>query len=365
VSITKQQLENLYVGQGLSYRQCAASLGLPTSGGVQWLMKKFSIPARPQLQVDKFNGGAKPREKHKVTIHCTHCGGKLERYPSLIQEHNFCNFTCKAEWQRRDLTGQHFGMLTVVESAGRDRYQHLLWKCLCECGGEKAVRTSDLLGGGVKSCGCQLRRTGKDHHAWKGGKIEVRCANPACNKILRRREYQIRLYRDSFCNAKCMAAVHLAGKTGELNARYVERVEVPCAYCGKNLKKTPNYTRLYARSFCNVACQGKWISENKAGSNNANWRGGKSFEPYPVTWNFRLREAIRNRDGRTCQICGKLEGKERMAVHHIDYDKKNIVPGNLVALCHTCHCKTNSNRERWREFFSLLMEFPGNQQIAV
>ena len=34
----------------------------------------------------------------------------------------------------RDLTGQKFGRLTVVEQAGRTKYGNVLWKCKCDCG---------------------------------------------------------------------------------------------------------------------------------------------------------------------------------------------------------------------------------------
>ena len=52
-----------------------------------------------------------------------------------------------------DLTGQKFGLLTVVckqkDSAGRNG-----WLCKCDCGGSKVVKGSDLKRGSVKSCGC-------------------------------------------------------------------------------------------------------------------------------------------------------------------------------------------------------------------
>lgn len=366
VNVSKQQLESLYVGQGLTIRQCAEVLGLPTSGGISWRLRKYGIAARPQLQVDKFHGGAKPREKHKVTVHCAYCGRKLERYPSLIQERNFCNFACKGEWQRKEILGQCFGMLTVTEPAGKDGHNHLLWKCACECGGEKVVNSSALLGGLVKSCGCQRHPKGELNHKWKGGKcIEVKCANPGCGNTKLVFPGHKKAYGYFFCSETCKGEYRSKLIRGENHPKWKPRIETACAYCGESLTITATRNRLYAKSFCNVACQGKWISENKVADNNPNWRGGKSFEPYPITWNFRLREAIRNRDGRMCQVCGKAENGERLAIHHIDYDKKNIVPENLVALCHTCHCKTNSNREGWREFFSLLMEFPDRQQIAV
>jgi hypothetical protein len=84
-----------------------------------------------------------------------------------------------------------------------------------------------------------------------------------------------------------------------------------------------------------------------SGENSPSWKGGISFEPYPITWSFALREAIRDRDGRKCCICGIGENGKRHDVHHIDYDKKNINPLNLLTLCHSCHMKTGYRREYW------------------
>ncbi len=77
---------------------------------------------------------------------------------------------------------------------------------------------------------------------------------------------------------------------------------------------------------------------------------------YPEEWNERLKESIRQRDNYTCQECGlhqdELEGRfKKLDVHHIDYDKDNLDPKNLITLCKGCHVKTNYNREYWIEYF--------------
>lgn len=100
------------------------------------------------------------------------------------------------------------------------------------------------------------------------------------------------------------------------------------------------------------------IGMANGGINNGQWKGGISFEPYPTTWNFRLREAIRDRDGRKCRACGVLENGKRHHVHHVDYCKENILPDNLVSLCNSCHGKTNSNHSQWQEFFTQQNQTP-------
>ncbi len=89
------------------------------------------------------------------------------------------------------------------------------------------------------------------------------------------------------------------------------------------------------------------------GAKNPNWRGGKSFEPYSATFNKRLKAKIRKRDHYTCQECGHTEEElgYTLNVHHIDYDKKNVAPDNLISLCKSCHAQTNFDREDWKDYF--------------
>ena len=54
----------------------------------------------------------------------------------------------------KDLTGQRFGRLNVVELAGRTRYGNALWKCRCDCGKYTTVISHNLINGCTKSCGC-------------------------------------------------------------------------------------------------------------------------------------------------------------------------------------------------------------------
>lgn len=91
------------------------------------------------------------------------------------------------------------------------------------------------------------------------------------------------------------------------------------------------------------AHQGRWKGEK-----NPNWRGGISFELYPSAWTPELKQSIRQRDIFTCQICNKYPAFD---VHHIDYDKKNCEPENLITLCHKCHSRTNFNRKYWISYF--------------
>ena len=99
------------------------------------------------------------------------------------------------------------------------------------------------------------------------------------------------------------------------------------------------------------------IGLKNKGENNGNWRGGSSRFPYPLGFNDILKKSIRQRDNYACQLCNKKEGEEldqhnrRLAIHHIDYDKNNLNPYNLITLCGSCNTKMNSNREHWTTYF--------------
>ena len=69
-------------------------------------------------------------------------------------------------------------------------------------------------------------------------------------------------------------------------------------------------------------------------------------------WNKPLKVSIRKRDNYTCQICFN----EGLIVHHIDYNKQNCDPNNLITVCRKCHSKTNFNREYWKQYFSKICQ---------
>lgn len=81
--------------------------------------------------------------------------------------------------KRKDLVGQTFGELTVIEFAGfYNRHTH--WNCSCSCGGEALATSCNLVRGNTLSCGClQKRRTSeaskthglskhKVYNVWRG-----------------------------------------------------------------------------------------------------------------------------------------------------------------------------------------------------
>ena len=83
------------------------------------------------------------------------------------------------------------------------------------------------------------------------------------------------------------------------------------------------------------------------GEKHWNWKGGISFIPYTTDWTETLRRSIRERDHYICRLCLEYGN----TVHHIDYNKKNCNPENLITLCMSCNAKVNFNRDYWLNYF--------------
>jgi len=115
-----------------------------------------------------------------------------------------------------------------------------------------------------------------------------------------------------------------------------------------NLKRwaNPNYKRIVSEAM-------KKPHFNSRGEKHPCWNGGSSFEPYSHKFTKELKLMIRKRDEFTCKQCGRTEKKlgYNLNIHHIDYNKKNSDPNNLISLCNSCHAQTNFSREDWTKYF--------------
>jgi len=54
----------------------------------------------------------------------------------------------------KDLTGQRFGKIRVVDRAPSGPRWQTRWNCVCDCGNAKVMQASNLTTGKSKSCGC-------------------------------------------------------------------------------------------------------------------------------------------------------------------------------------------------------------------
>ena len=68
----------------------------------------------------------------------------------------------------RDLTGQRFGKLIVLQRAEKNIGGKTAWHCLCDCGNTKTVSMWNLVSGQTASCGCLQHEVDHDHSTKHG-----------------------------------------------------------------------------------------------------------------------------------------------------------------------------------------------------
>lgn len=142
--------------------------------------------------------------------------------------------------------------------------------------------------------------------------------------------------------------------------RQIEKIDTYCDYCGDPIALNESQVKEYKRHFCSKYHFYDFLRANPRlhlGKNNPNYHNGISNEPYSLDFNEILRRKIRKRDNYICKECGMTQEeniirfKEKLAVHHIDYDKDNLNEDDLISLCKFCHGKTVFDREYWTKHF--------------
>lgn len=95
-----------------------------------------------------------------------------------------------------------------------------------------------------------------------------------------------------------------------------------CQHCGVEFRATNTYHRLCR--YCKALREGKIR--------------------YPKVF-YKNRKIVLERDDHTCQCCGcKADGQKtnQIICHHLDCDKANNSPSNLITLCSQCHNSLHS-----------------------
>lgn len=93
------------------------------------------------------------------------------------------------------------------------------------------------------------------------------------------------------------------------------------------------------------------IAKALQGKKSNLWAGGLSRVPYTNDFNNILKEQIRHSWGNICILCGEKENGRKLDVHHINYEKHDNRPENLIPMHALCHLMTNQNRDFWIEYF--------------
>lgn len=149
------------------------------------------------------------------------------------------------------------------------------------------------------------------------------------------------------CSRKCSYITSSKNRMGKNNPAWKDYDELDSSVC-KKCKREFRYIRDgmakgRKKVFCSKECQKgvdtRGITDNKG-----------IIEQYPPE--FRKIKIIRkNIDRNKCVFCNS---KEKLEVHHIDYNKQNCKINNLLTLCKRCHTLTHYTRDFWQDFIENL-----------
>jgi len=228
---------------------------------------------------------------------------------------------CARKFRFKDLTGQKFGKLTVINLYESGDYISTKWNCICECGNNKTLIGTSLTNGKITDCGCVYKNKDKT-------KITL------IGKVFGRLTVIKKAEKQSMWICKCECGNEITTRSTSLN---------------HGLTKSCGCIR----------------SENLSGENSRFWKGGINN----ISRIYRLRHngvynvwslKIRKRD----KICQKCNSTEKLHAHHIfNYDfypEKSLDLDNGITLCETCHKKFHklygkieNNIEQLNEFLKI------------
>ena len=197
---------------------------------------------------------------------------------------------------------------------------------------------------------------------------EIKYCKCGCNKLIPRNKWTgkyadyIRYHRGKFYHKELtkekLRSLNLGKKQSKSTRRKISK-----SMLGKNnwsrgrkLSKETIDKMIKARmGYRHSESTKKKISISISGPNNFNWRGGSSCEPYCYEWSDELRQMIKERDNYKCQNPDCWKTAKRLGVHHIDYNKKQCSPSNLITLCTSCNVRANKDRDYWEKFYRNIM----------
>lgn len=268
------------------------------------------LNSRNVESLDEYHGGCKTLYNWR----CKKCGNQWEAQWRLVVtlKSSYCHNCDKKETFNnisKKLEGRN---IICLSSEYLGASVKLKWKCeICSNIWESAYRNVITYGYGCPKCG--------DYE--KGTPVRRIIPTEEINNILKTENRKL----------ECI---------GQYRENRYHYLNMKCLKCNNE------YTTTFRIAIIlKCGCQQCYWDSLK-GSNHSRYK--PVHQKYAREWNFKLKEFIRNRDDRKCQICGGKENNRHHAVHHIDSNKENCNTWNLITLCNSCHGRIeNSGSEKY------------------
>lgn len=242
--------------------------------------------------------------KAKHLKRCLICKKRYNKYNK-----KYCSMKCKILAQSKYFSGE-----------SHPRFNKKIKPRICkQCNEKFRVRKSSLRNGKRKFCSIECYKKFKEHY----------CVCFKCKKKFKTTKWRIKNPK-KFCSAKCAYSCRIGKNNSFFGKKHNDLTKI---------KMSKNHV-----DFC--------------GQKNPAYIDGRSNEPYPLEFNKKLKEKIRKRDNYRCQECFRhqdelyLKNKKlKLDIHHIDFNKKNNNPNNLISLCRSCHLQTNWGEKDWTKYY--------------
>jgi len=241
--------------------------------------------------------------------------------------------------------------------------------CACGCDKDTELGNKFIHGHNIYTVEHMLKRSAGTSKYFKERyvkKIElVYCSS--CGEKLERNPSQLTRggapLKDFFCNRKCHGKwrSNLRGEdTGNWKGG---KIELICSECDTFFQRYQSDVKDGTENnFCTHTCHNEWRSKHYFGEMCSNWRGGISYQEYCSAWKDKeYKSDLRKRDYEICALC---ESEKSLCLHHVDYDKQNCKPNNLITLCNRCNSKVNFSRSFWQAYFEYIMSLGKVQRLS-
>ncbi len=124
-----------------------------------------------------------------------------------------------------------------------------------------------------------------------------------------------------------------------------KRSKEHCKNTSKGMKKYFEDPEALIRASCAQQC-----------IKREDWKGFISQEPYCDVWTKEYKDFIKERDEWKCLNPKCRKTSKTICAHHIDYNKKNCEPWNIITVCMSCNGRANGNRKYWQKFYTNIMK---------